>query len=355
MVRVRWIESVIPAPPLFFYEALAAGCFGRAAAPAPALPVCVAVTFKAWLNTQYTFCNTIHRSLIVLPCRTQARGLALLGWASCPHLDNLPTPDGLPVTYDMDHRKHDPPNGGGGGGGGGLSSLVAFASFAVRNEDISAPMQQSLHPSPPPPVAQAAPFLPQPPSPPPSNGKRRRRQISPMSSNYVGGGGGGRVPLHNSSPPSLPLPPNHLYYPPPPSSVGGESSAFDSRSSSSYGSYGTTTSSSSNNPRLEALVHSLSTPARRRFAMADFFYSTVDRAYFNQNEFQEDLDALGLSHVQTLTRTEWSRVRVLLGRRRRVSPAFFRQERRRLEEYRQVVRDVQQGVIVEPSPGMFIV
>ena len=278
--------------------------------------------------------------------------------------------DGPPVTYDMDHRKRDPPNGR----GGGLNSLVAFASFAARNEDISAPMQQSLPPSLPPPVAQAAPFLPQqapflpqPQSPPPSNGKKRRRPISSMSSNYIdngrgpklesGGGGGIRVPLHSTPPPSLPLPPNHLYYSPPPSSGGGETSTFDSSSSSSssYGSYGTTTTSSSSNPRLKALVHSLSTPARRRFALAEFFYSTLDRAYFNQNEFQKDLDALGLSHVQKLTRTEWSRVRAFIGRHRRMSPAFFRQERRRLEEYRQVVRDVQQGVIVEPPPGMFIV
>jgi len=101
------------------------------------------------------------------------------------------------------------------------------------------------------------------------------------------------------------------------------------------------------------LLHSLSMPALRRFAMAEFFYSTVDRAYFNQNTFQESLDAVGLSHVQKLTRTEWNRVRAFIGRRRRMSPALFTQERQRLREYRQVVRDIQQGRIVEPPPGMF--
>ena len=229
-----------------------------------------------------------------------------------------------------------------------MSSLVAFASFAARNEDIPPP---SL-----PPQVQAAPFIPQPQSPSPSNGKKRGREISPMSSNYLdngqgpkleGGGGGGCIS------PSLPLPPNHLYYPPPPSSMGGDSSAFDSNDTS-YGSFGTTSSSiTGNNLRFEALLHLLSTPSRRLFAMVESFYSTVDRAYFNQNEFQEDLDALGLSHVQTLTRTEWSRVRAVMGRRRRMSPAFFKEERRRLEEYRQLVRDVQQGIIMEPPPGIF--
>jgi hypothetical protein len=168
-----------------------------------------------------------------------------------------------------------------------------------------------------------------------------------MSNKYDGrhflklesGGGGGRVPL------SLPLPPKHLNYAPPSSSEGGEPTAFDISSSS--------WSMTSNNACLTTLLHSLSMPALRRFAMAEFFYSTVDRAYFNQNAFQEDLDALGLSHVQKLTRTEWNRVRGFVGRRRRLSPAFFTQERQRLREYRQVVRDIQQGLIVEPPPGMF--
>ncbi|GAB5031887.1 protein always early 3-like isoform x1 [Nannochloropsis oceanica] len=159
------------------------------------------------------------------------------------------------------------------------------------------------------------------------SGKHDGRQLSNLES----GGGGG----------SVLRPPKHLYCAPP-SSGGRESTTFDTSSSS----WGLT----SNNTSLTMLLHSLSMPALRRFAMAEFFYSTVDRAYFNQNTFQESLDAVGLSHVQKLTRTEWNRVRAFIGRRRRMSPALFTQERQRLREYRQVVRDIQQGRIVEPPP-----
>jgi len=49
---------------------------------------------------------------------------------------------------------------------------------------------------------------------------------------------------------------------------------------------------------------------------------------------QDLLDASGLGHVTHLTRTEWSVVRGALGRPRRLSLNFLKQERQKLEAFR---------------------
>jgi hypothetical protein len=49
------------------------------------------------------------------------------------------------------------------------------------------------------------------------------------------------------------------------------------------------------------LVNSLSS-RMRHFAMFEWFYSTIDRDYFNHNEFQDCLDHLELRHITKLTR-----------------------------------------------------
>ncbi len=104
-------------------------------------------------------------------------------------------------------------------------------------------------------------------------------------------------------------------------------------------------------PRLNILLNGFSSRVRH-FGRFEWFYSTVDRAYFNHNEFQDALDCQGLGHVRTLTRTEWSAVRACLGRPRRLSVAFLQQEWRRLEAYRQTVRNIQNGSLSGPPPGM---
>lgn len=109
---------------------------------------------------------------------------------------------------------------------------------------------------------------------------------------------------------------------------------------------------------MKALV--AAPPSRARaLALHEFFFATLDRAYFNADAFGEQLDAAGLGHVrssgQPLTRTEWGAVRSAMGmgRPRRLSPAFLAQERRRLEAYRSVVRGVQQGRLPSPPPGQW--
>jgi hypothetical protein len=112
------------------------------------------------------------------------------------------------------------------------------------------------------------------------------------------------------------------------------------------------------NPQLTALVNALASRARP-FALREWFCPTLDRAYFNEDAFGDALDAAGLGHLrhtgQRLTRTEWGAVRWALGRPRRLSPAFFRQERQRLEAYRSVVRGLQQGHLASPPPGALCV
>lgn len=113
-------------------------------------------------------------------------------------------------------------------------------------------------------------------------------------------------------------------------------------------------------PQLAPLVRALSSRARR-FALCEWFYSSLDRGFFNEDAFGGALDAAGLAHLRhwSLTRTEWGAVRAALGggvggRPRRLSPAFLRQERQRLAAYRRVIRELQQGRLAAPPPGMCV-
>eukprot|EP00775_Hariotina_reticulata_P008012 gene8012-8210_t len=68
--------------------------------------------------------------------------------------------------------------------------------------------------------------------------------------------------------------------------------------------------------------------------MCEWHYSGIDRPFFMKNELQELLDSSGLGQVTHLTRGEWSVVRSAFGKPRRLSLAFLKQERARLELYR---------------------
>ncbi|KAK9820084.1 hypothetical protein WJX72_005985 [[Myrmecia] bisecta] len=91
------------------------------------------------------------------------------------------------------------------------------------------------------------------------------------------------------------------------------------------------------NPAEERLRRFLS-PASRRWAMYEFFYSAIDRPWFTRSELQDYLSHMGMAHVERLTRTEWGIIRASLGRPRRLSLNFLREERAKLEAYRENVR-----------------
>jgi len=94
----------------------------------------------------------------------------------------------------------------------------------------------------------------------------------------------------------------------------------------------------------EAMLHEryarLLRPKLRRWCLYEWFCSPVDYAWFHEHAFAKMLRASGLGHVTKLTRFEWSFVRALYGRPRRLSKPFLDAERARLHEYRQDVRQL---------------
>lgn len=74
---------------------------------------------------------------------------------------------------------------------------------------------------------------------------------------------------------------------------------------------------------------------------AEWFYSSIDRPYFLQEEFHLCLKHLGYPDDLLLSKTEWTGVRASMGRPRRLSKRYVNQERKKLNQYRSVVRKAQ--------------
>lgn len=91
-------------------------------------------------------------------------------------------------------------------------------------------------------------------------------------------------------------------------------------------------------PSRQAQLDRLLRPKARRWVMYEWFYAPGDYAWLRDNAFMRALQDAGLGHVTHLTRSEWSFVRQLLGRARRLSPTFLAQERERLNEHRERCR-----------------
>ncbi|KAH7573585.1 hypothetical protein JRO89_XS03G0176700 [Xanthoceras sorbifolium] len=92
-------------------------------------------------------------------------------------------------------------------------------------------------------------------------------------------------------------------------------------------------------PKLkEQLSHCLSWYQVRRWCVFEWFYSAIDYPWFAKREFVEYLDHVGLSHVPRLTRVEWGVIRSSLGRPRRFSEQFLKEEKEKLNQYRESVR-----------------
>lgn len=87
------------------------------------------------------------------------------------------------------------------------------------------------------------------------------------------------------------------------------------------------------------LRHALD-PRTRRWARAEFFCSALDRPWLANDGVQQLCNHFGLKKGQLarLSRTEWTCIRRSLGRPRRMSLAFLRQERAELEAWREQVR-----------------
>ncbi|XP_051214162.1 protein ALWAYS EARLY 3 isoform X2 [Lolium perenne] len=98
----------------------------------------------------------------------------------------------------------------------------------------------------------------------------------------------------------------------------------------------------------DKLSHCLSSRFLRRWCMSEWFYSAIDYPWFAKSEFVEYLNHVKLGHVPRLTRVEWGVIRSSLGKPRRLSKQFLHEEREKLSQYRESVRqhyaELQSGV-----------
>lgn len=77
----------------------------------------------------------------------------------------------------------------------------------------------------------------------------------------------------------------------------------------------------------------------RRWCICEWFYSAIDYPWFAKSEFVEYLYHVGLGHVPRLTRVEWDVIRSSLGKPRRFSEQFLKEEKEKLDYYRESVRN----------------
>ncbi|XP_042050498.1 protein ALWAYS EARLY 3-like isoform X2 [Salvia splendens] len=91
-------------------------------------------------------------------------------------------------------------------------------------------------------------------------------------------------------------------------------------------------------PRFKNLSNCLSNQRLRRWCTYEWFYSAIDYPWFAKREFVEYLYHVGLGHVPRLTRVEWGVIRSSLGKPRRFSEQFLKEEKDKLNQYRESVR-----------------
>lgn len=89
----------------------------------------------------------------------------------------------------------------------------------------------------------------------------------------------------------------------------------------------------------ECFSHCLSSQTLQRWCFYEWFYSALDYPWFAKREFVDYLNHVGLGHIPQLSRVEWGVIRSSLGRPRRLSQQFLREEREKLARYRESVRE----------------
>ncbi|KAB5545373.1 hypothetical protein DKX38_013485 [Salix brachista] len=77
----------------------------------------------------------------------------------------------------------------------------------------------------------------------------------------------------------------------------------------------------------------------RRWCVYEWFYSAIDYPWFSRREFVEYLEHVRLGHIPRLTRVEWGVIRSSLGKPRRLSEQFLKEEKEKLNHYRESVRE----------------
>ncbi|KAB5537448.1 hypothetical protein DKX38_014981 [Salix brachista] len=91
--------------------------------------------------------------------------------------------------------------------------------------------------------------------------------------------------------------------------------------------------------RKGKLSNCLSRYLVRRWCLFEWFTSAIDYPWFAKREFVEYLEHVGLGHIPRLTRVEWGVIRSSLGKPRRFSEQFLKEEKTKLNQYRESVRE----------------
>ena len=81
----------------------------------------------------------------------------------------------------------------------------------------------------------------------------------------------------------------------------------------------------------------------------EWFYSYVDKGFFQLNEFMDCVKGLGVEVQEAMPLSHWRTIRHVLGKPRRFSTKFISEERRRLKKYREAVKVLQQGKVLPPD------
>ncbi|VEN34909.1 unnamed protein product [Callosobruchus maculatus] len=95
----------------------------------------------------------------------------------------------------------------------------------------------------------------------------------------------------------------------------------------------------------------LKLPKAHKWVCYEWFYSNIDRCLFEgDNDFTICLrESFPELKAKELTRTEWTKIRRMMGKPRRCSQAFFNEERLELEKKRKKIRALQQRKATDMS------
>ncbi|GMI85010.1 ARABIDOPSIS THALIANA ALWAYS EARLY 3, ALWAYS EARLY 3 [Hibiscus trionum] len=104
--------------------------------------------------------------------------------------------------------------------------------------------------------------------------------------------------------------------------------------------------------KRENLSSCLSSSLARRWCSFEWFYSVIDYPWFAKKEFVEYLNHVGLGHIPRLTRVVWGVIRSSLGKPRRFSERFLYEEREKLKQYRESVRQHYAQLCISPREGL---
>ena len=77
----------------------------------------------------------------------------------------------------------------------------------------------------------------------------------------------------------------------------------------------------------------------KRWVKYEYFYSGIDKPYFEKNELQECLSSLGIPY-KCLRRADFILIRKAIGKPRRLSAKFLGDERHKLQKYREIAREL---------------